>query len=105
MLFSCVYSDGSTFCARACCTKIKDMSRFLRFVPEELVHLERDMAYLYYCNFSVFQSAPDTWAIDQLFPIMPIHRLDGMHTHTYTHAKVTCYFSVACFFLYLVLCH
>jgi arginine decarboxylase len=44
-------------------------------VPEELHDIEEVMSATYYCNFSVFQSAPDAWAIDQLFPIMPLHRL------------------------------
>jgi arginine decarboxylase len=44
-------------------------------IPEELTNLPAIMADVYYCNFSVFQSLPDAWAIDQLFPIMPIHRL------------------------------
>ncbi len=43
---------------------------------EEFDDLQRDLAYRYICNFSVFQSAPDAWAIEQLFPIMPIHRLN-----------------------------
>ena len=43
--------------------------------PEITAHLERTLVDRYFCNFSVFQSLPDNWAIDQLFPIMPIHRL------------------------------
>ena len=45
-------------------------------VPEDLEVLEDILSETYFCNFSVFQSLPDTWAIGQLFPIMPIHRLD-----------------------------
>lgn len=48
------------------------------------------MSSIYYCNFSVFQSAPDTWAIDQLFPVMPIHRLDEKPTVRATLADLTC---------------
>ena len=44
-------------------------------MPEELEGLERALSDTYFCNFSMFQSLPDSWAIDQLFPIMPIHRL------------------------------
>ena len=45
-------------------------------VPEEFNDLESFLARTYYCNFSIFQSLPDSWAIDQVFPIMPIHRLE-----------------------------
>jgi arginine decarboxylase len=64
--------------------------RSLDYVPEELADLEKDMAATYYCNFSVFQSAPDSWAIDQLFPIMPIHRLNEQPTERGTLADLTC---------------
>jgi len=48
------------------------------------------MADQYYCNFSIFQSLPDTWAIDQLFPIAPIHRLDERPTRTAILGDITC---------------
>jgi arginine decarboxylase len=48
------------------------------------------MASIYYANMSVFQSAPDIWGIDQLFPIMPIHRLDEEPTERATLADLTC---------------
>jgi arginine decarboxylase len=54
------------------------------------VQLEQMMAAIYYGNFSVFQSIPDSWAIDQLFPIMPIHRLDEEPTVKTTLADLTC---------------
>lgn len=60
------------------------------YVPDELEDLERILARTYYCNFSVFQSAPDSWAIDQLFPIMPIHRLNEEPTWRGTLADITC---------------
>jgi arginine decarboxylase len=56
-------------------TRIAGEMRSLKVIPEELTNLPAIMADVYYCNFSVFQSLPDAWAIDQLFPIMPIHRL------------------------------
>ena len=59
----------------AICQKILRIVRDLREVPEELEGLERALSDTYFCNFSMFQSLPDIWAIDQLFPIMPIHRL------------------------------
>ena len=63
-----------------CCEKILRTRVSCRYVPEELQQLEEGLADIYYCNFSVFQSAPDHWAIKQLFPIMPIHRLEEKPT-------------------------
>ena len=74
----------------SCCEKILGCVRRMRYVPEELSNLERVLAAIYYCNFSIFQSAPDSWAIDQLFPIMPIHRLDEEPTVRATLADLTC---------------
>lgn len=74
----------------SCCEKILGCVRRMRYVPEELFNLERVLAAIYYCNFSIFQSAPDSWAIDQLFPIMPIHRLDEEPTVRATLADLTC---------------
>lgn len=73
-----------------CCDKIQTTLGRLKYVPEELHDLERALSAIYYCNFSVFQSAPDIWAIDQLFPIMPIHRLEERPTVTCTLADLTC---------------
>jgi arginine decarboxylase len=73
-----------------CCEKIHTTLTELEHVPEELRDLERTLCAIYYCNFSVFQSAPDIWAIDQLFPIMPVHRLDERPTVTCTLADLTC---------------
>lgn len=74
----------------ACCAKIQTVIRRMKFVPEELQELQKQMSALYYCNFSVFQSAPDSWAIDQLFPIMPIHRLNEEPEVRATLADLTC---------------
>ncbi|MBL91335.1 MAG: arginine decarboxylase [Myxococcales bacterium] len=57
---------------------------------EELEGLHRDLADIYYCNFSVFQSTPDSWAIDQVFPIVPLHRLDEKPTQEGMLADLTC---------------
>ncbi|NRA36220.1 MAG: biosynthetic arginine decarboxylase [Polyangiaceae bacterium] len=73
-----------------CCCRIHEAVKMLKFVPEELQEVEKRMGSIYYCNFSVFQSAPDTWAIDQLFPLMPIHRLDEQPTVDATLADLTC---------------
>lgn len=59
-------------------------------IPQELVGLQEDLADIYYGNFSVFQSLPDTWAIDQLFPVLPIHRLNEEPTRHAVIADLTC---------------
>ncbi|HAX78130.1 MAG TPA: arginine decarboxylase [Cyanobacteria bacterium UBA11372] len=74
----------------ACCHKILAITRQQDYVPDELEDLEKIMASIYYVNMSVFQSAPDCWAIDQLFPIMPIHRLDEEPTQRGILADLTC---------------
>jgi arginine decarboxylase len=74
----------------ACCEKILTIARQQEYVPDDLEDLEKIMASIYYINLSVFQSAPDSWAIDQLFPIMPIHRLDEEPTKRGTLADLTC---------------
>lgn len=65
-------------------------SRKLRQVPVELEGIDAVLADIYYCNFSVFQSLPDSWAINHLFPIMPIHRLNEMPTRRAILADITC---------------
>jgi arginine decarboxylase len=74
----------------AICQKVLKISRSLPEVPEELEGLERSLADTYFCNFSVFQSLPDSWAIDQLFPIVPIHRLDEEPVNRAVLADITC---------------
>ncbi|MCU0516566.1 MAG: biosynthetic arginine decarboxylase [Oscillatoria sp. Prado101] len=74
----------------ACCHKIQEIVRQQDLVHDDLKDLDDIMASIYYVNMSVFQSAPDTWAIDQLFPIMPIHRLDEEPTRRGTLADLTC---------------
>lgn len=73
-----------------CLNDIYAFCRELPFVPEELQQLRELLAHTYYCNFSIFQSAPDTWAIDQVFPIVPIHRLNEQPTVLATLADLTC---------------
>jgi arginine decarboxylase len=73
-----------------CCEKILRIVRELPYVPEELEPLEKGLADTYYGNFSVFQSAPDHWAVKQLFPVMPIHRLDEKPTRRGVFADLTC---------------
>ncbi|HEQ71388.1 MAG TPA: biosynthetic arginine decarboxylase, partial [Spirochaetia bacterium] len=70
--------------------KLTQYASQLRFIPEELKDLEKFMVSIYYGNFSVFQSIPDSWAIDQLFPIMPLHRLREQPTISAIIADTTC---------------
>ena len=60
----------------AICRKVYKMAKQLDYFPEELEGLESILSDTYFCNFSLFQSMPDSWAVKQLFPVMPIHRLD-----------------------------
>ncbi|MEM1166298.1 MAG: biosynthetic arginine decarboxylase [Planctomycetota bacterium] len=59
-------------------------------LPEELTTIDELLCDVYFCNFSMFQSLPDAWAIDQLFPIMPIHRLSEQPDHRAVLADITC---------------
>ncbi len=59
-------------------------------IPDELEILDQILLETYFCNFSVFQSLPDSWAIDQLFPVMPIHRLNEMPLHQAVLADLSC---------------
>jgi arginine decarboxylase len=70
--------------------KIQRLLRDMDDLPEELEGLERLLADIYYCNFSIFQSLPDAWAVDQLFPVMPIHRLNERPTRRAVLADITC---------------
>ncbi|MCC3426526.1 MAG: biosynthetic arginine decarboxylase [Microcoleus sp. PH2017_01_SCD_O_A] len=74
----------------ACCDKIQTIARQKDYVSEDLEDLEKVMASIYYINLSVFQSVPDSWAINQLFPIMPINRLDEEPTQRGILADLTC---------------
>ena len=74
----------------ATCRRVLRIVRAMPLVPEELEHLERSMADTYFCNFSLFQSVPDHWAINHLFPIMPIHRLNERPTRRGILADITC---------------
>ena len=72
------------------CQKILHVTRQQSYVPDDLEGLEKALADTYFCNFSVFQSAPDSWAVDQLFPVMPIHRLAEEPTRKAILADITC---------------
>lgn len=70
--------------------RIVDITESMERVPAELLNLKTSLADIYYGNFSLFQSLPDIWAIDQLFPIMPVHRLDEQPTREAVLADITC---------------
>jgi arginine decarboxylase len=74
----------------ATCARVRDVSRRLPRIPEELEDLEAVLSDTYFCNMSIFQSLPDSWAIDQLFPILPLHRLGERPTRLATLADITC---------------
>ena len=70
--------------------RARELTSSLDPVPEELAELDDLLTDVYFCNLSVFQSLPDCWAIEQVFPIMPIHRLDETPTRRGTLADLTC---------------
>jgi arginine decarboxylase len=74
----------------AICRRIQRMARDLEYFPEELEGLDAMLSDTYFCNFSLFQSMPDSWAVKQLFPIMPIHRLEEPPTRNATLGDVSC---------------
>lgn len=70
--------------------KIRQVSKQLKYVPEEIERLDEKLLSMYFSNFSVFQSLPDVWAIQQMFPVMPIHRLDEEPTVRATIVDLSC---------------
>jgi arginine decarboxylase len=76
--------------SRAFHSQLYEILQGLDFVPEDLHHLSKQVADTLFCNFSVFQSLPDSWAIKQLFPIMPIHRLNERPDRRAVLADLTC---------------
>jgi arginine decarboxylase len=74
----------------ASCEKILKIVRDLPYVPDELEGLEKQLSDTYYCNFSLFQSLPDHWAVRQLFPTLPIHRLNKAPSRKAVLADLTC---------------
>ena len=74
----------------AICRKMQRLVRQMDYVPEDLQGLDAMLADTYFCNFSLFQSMPDSWAIKQLFPVMPIHRLNEQPTHHAVLGDITC---------------
>ena len=72
------------------CREINSMAKTLKHQPEELKKLDKLLADKYFCNFSLFQSLPDSWAIHQLFPIVPLQRLNERPTRSATIQDITC---------------
>jgi arginine decarboxylase len=70
--------------------KLKKLVAQMDDVPEDLQALDDAMADTYFCNFSLFQSIPDSWAIKQLFPVMPIHHLNRAPSHHAVLGDITC---------------
>lgn len=70
--------------------RVRDLSRELKQIPSELKDLDRALSDIYHCNLSVFQSLPDAWAIGQLFPVLPVHRLNEEPTRKAILADITC---------------
>ncbi len=69
---------------------VNDLTRSMKHPPEELRKVDKMLPEKYFCNFSLFQSLPDSWAIDQVFPIIPISRLDEKPTRRCTIQDITC---------------
>ena len=76
-------------CCQAIATQLESWSAATP-IPDDLKALQASLAGTYYANLSIFRSAPDTWAIDQLFPVMPIHRLDERPSRLGSFADLTC---------------
>lgn len=70
--------------------EVAELAHHQKHVPDELRNLDKQMADKYFCNFSLFQSMPDSWGIDQLFPIMPIQRLKERPTRSAQLQDITC---------------
>src|SRR5690349_6684266 len=74
----------------AICRRIHRLAKELEYFPEELEGLDGMLSDTYFCNFSLFQSMPDSWAVKQLFPIMPIHRLNEMPSRSGVLGDISC---------------
>jgi len=74
----------------AIATKLQRIAATMAEVPEDLQNLDEQLSDTYFCNFSLFQSIPDSWAIKQLFPVMPIHRLNEKPDSHAVLGDITC---------------
>jgi arginine decarboxylase len=74
----------------AICMKLRKLTQSMEEIPEDLQGLDESLSDTYFCNFSLFQSVPDSWAIKQLFPLMPIHRLNERPDRLAVLGDITC---------------
>ena len=72
------------------CKKIVEYASKDEYAPDEILQLKSQMAAQYMCNFSIFQSAPDTWAIGQILPVVPLHKLNEKPSELCTLVDITC---------------
>jgi arginine decarboxylase len=72
------------------CRKIDQLGSKFKFLPDDIRNLKTKLADKYFCNFSIFQSVPDSWAIDQVFPVVPLHRLNEEPNRNATLEDITC---------------
>jgi len=72
------------------CGRLRTVTARQRYVPDDLEGLDGSLADTYYANFSIFQSLPDSWALDQIFPVLPVHRLEEEPTRRVVIADMTC---------------
>ena len=70
--------------------EVSELAHHMKHIPDELRDIDKRMADKYFCNFSIFQSLPDSWGIDQIFPIMPIARLNERPSRSATLQDITC---------------
>ena len=70
--------------------KLQKILRQIEYIPEEFKNIDKKLNFIYYCNFSIFQSIPDSWALAHLFPIMPLHRLNEKPTKKASIVDLTC---------------
>lgn len=77
-------------CYWALLSAISEKSKELHYVPEDLEDLPALLTDTYFCNLSIFQSLPDSWAIQQIFPIVPLHRLNERPTERIVFGDITC---------------
>ena len=93
-LFSGGYLPLTSACGRdvvlGILLKLQKLAQQMDEVPEDLQNLDEQLSSTYFCNFSLFQSIPDSWAIRQLFPVMPIHRLQERPTEHAVLGDITC---------------
>ena len=74
----------------ATCMRVREAMVDAAYVPDDLQNLIKELSDIYYCNFSIFQSLPDSWAVGHLFPVVPLHRHDERPERHAILADLTC---------------